>query len=176
MCSVPEMSLGERAWGRAVWWWYDAKSRPLTLVAVVVLLGVVAEMAARVTEASRFPIDGFEGWVLTAALGFGSEVQFALLVVSLILVIDRLTGNDSRGQSAVFGSVLVLAGASVVANVLATIEGLRLSLTAYGASVTESRIITIVGHVGPIVLASLSGGLALAGMRGLLHREGRGDE
>ena len=163
---MAELSPGERAWLRVRPVISNAGSRPQLILGAVVILGAMTAMAASITNASRFPDPFFAPWVLSAALGFGLDVQIALLIGALMLVVDRMTGGSGAVARVLMAVVVVLAGLGVVANVLATVEAIRIyAFGIPGATQAEGWAVVISAHLVPTVVALVAGWLAWAAGR-----------
>jgi hypothetical protein len=157
------MSLGERILLRSRWFVYDAGSRPVAVVAVLVILGAVAAMGAAFTGASLVSFGGFRAWIFVAVDGFRPDVQIGVLLASVLLVIDALNGGQFPGQRVLFGVILILAAAGVVANITAIVAWLtEVEFPPIGVGMTaEVWTVIIAGYLTPTVLAAVSGWVAL---------------
>lgn len=168
---MSEISPGERALLWLRWFAYDAGSRPVAVMAVLIGLGVIAAMAASVVGASAEPVGGLRPWIYVAVGGFRSDVQLGVLVAACLLVIDALTGDSFRGQRALFGVLVIVAVAGVVANAAAIVAWLsEVGVRQVGMGTTaEAWTLVIASYLSPTVVASVSGWLALKGVRSLRH-------
>lgn len=172
VATVSQMSLGERMVLRSRWFLYDAISRPAAVVAVLVMLGAVAAMAAALTGASSVSFAGFRGRIFFAVDGFRTDVQLGVLVASVLLVIDTLSGGQFPGQRALFAVIGILAAAGVAANITAIVTWLtEVGVPPIGVGTTaEAWTVIIAGYLTPTALAAVSGWLALNAVRSSRRR------
>ena len=176
--AVSDMSPGERALVRFRWFLYDAGSRPLVVVAVLVMLAAVAAMAASVVGASADSVGGFRQWVSFASTGFRTEVELGVLLAAVLLIVDSLTGGTFPGQRAVLGLLVIVATAGVVANVgniVAWLPEVGRS-AAPERTIVEAWIVIIATYLAPTVLATVTAWMVLGGARSLGNQTGVQDE
>lgn len=166
---MSDMSPGERILLRFRWFVYDAGSRPVAAVAVLVILGVIAWMAASFTSASSTPLGSFRLWILYVVGGFGPDVQLGVLVATLLLIIDALTGAEFAGQRVLFAVIVVLAAVGIAANVTAIVAWLSFGVGSVGTT-AEAWAQIIARYLSPTVLAAVAGWAALSAIRSAEHR------
>ena len=176
--AVSDMSPGERALLRLRWFVYDAGSRPLVVVAVLVMSAAVAAMAASVLVASANSVGDFREWVSVASTGFRTEVELGVLLAAVLLIVDSLAGRTFPGQRAVLGVLVVVATAGVAANVgniVAWLPAVRRSAAPEGTTV-EASIVIIATYLAPAALAIVSVWMVLSGARSPGNQTGGQDE
>lgn len=175
---MSDLSPGERAVLRFRWFVYDAGARPVVVTSVLILLAVLAAMAAALVRASTDLTGGFRNWVFFAQFGFTADVQLAVLIAAVLLVIGSRTGGPSWGLKSLFWAVVVIAASGVVANVgtiVVSVTDTGVPAPQFGTT-AEWWTEIITGFLAPAVVASTAVWTGLRGKRLIPTSEGVVDE
>jgi hypothetical protein len=172
--SVDDVTVGERRVERLRLLSDAVRSRPVTVVAVLMAVGSLASAVPSLHNASTFPGLSFDYWVLDASVGFGTPMQLGLVLTAVLLLIDRQSGAHP-GQRALFASLAALGGIGVVANLAGVITALSIGL-GKGVAVqnAEERAVLVLHFLAPAALAALTCWVGRVG--GRMVKASEGDE
>ena len=165
---VDETTVGERIVAKFLWFLYDAGSRPVVVAAVLAIVGVMALIAAALTNAWTLQDAGFTDLISVAAVGFRGDIELLLLFALVLLAIDARTADPFPGLRIALVIVGVLAVAGVATNItqmvvllhqLATLAGTVGNATSAWTAVVTTQLFTT-------TLAAITGWVAVSELRG----------